>query len=1082
MKLIFVLTILIGLTAKLSAQDQNYTHFNLRSGIASGYINEIIEDRYGFIWIATLSGMSRFDGHEFVNYTQKAKDSLSLRGSSVTSIIDYDEKTLIVSTVEALNVYDRLSDSFKLVLIPDSIPTLNEINSVIMMDNSDLWVLSKNGLYHITEKELMSKISKVGYFPFPKPRQEGNARIGSLLFDGKETIWFGSTSQSLQRFNVAKKEFVPIEVDSDDWKEFNSLSIWDLLLMPNGDLYAVGDKGLLQWKAGSANPTLVNPNNYFPKDRFRFFQSLNLDSQERILLGTGESGAIRWNPETDEITAFVHDENDINTVNSADVHYLFEDSNKTLWFGYHYLGISMMYFNSLDYTYTNIGEELGLEINLFNVSEDDKGNLWFGTDKGMIFKPSDGGDAKLYKPKENMNLRSSVFQNGKLFINADNEELGAIYTFDLSSRSFDPLLTRDSLWALPFPVETADHIFFPSSRRFVKINKRTEEISILSVPLNEMMNSKALFEFVQEDSEGALIADALYLENDLNIESFRYNPEDDSFVKLDVERQLPPNNRVMDKLARFDPMTIWSRDGYGIQRLNLTTGESVRYFEGESLIQENGTGSFIEDNEGYIWMNNATGIMRLDPTNETIAQYQIRKEYRPEAFLRSFIMNNGDIVFTGGVSGGFLRFNPEQAQVQRSVSNLLFLELKVNEQTYNPMLESLPASISFNDNDMAVSYLGLNYLDPTGTHYRYRIKGFSDSWTDVGGQRRVFLANLPSGNYDFEVQAASRYSGFDVSRSIQLSILPPWWLTWWAFTLYASLFGLFFMMIHRVQKARTIRKEREKNKDQQLAHAKEIEKAYNQLQETQKQLIHSEKMASLGELTAGIAHEIQNPLNFVNNFADINRELIEEQLEELEQGNVEDAKELAKDIQQNEEKIIHHGKRAEGIVKSMLLHSRGNEGAKELTDLNALCEEYLRLAFHGLRAKDRSFNSDFRLELDKQLPKVEVIPQDLGRVLLNLINNAFHAVKKVEKPEVVVSSKKNNGSVEIHIQDNGSGIPESLKEKIFQPFFTTKPTGEGTGLGLSMSYDIVTKGHNGKIEVESQEGIGTKFIISLPIH
>ena len=261
-----------------------------------------------------------------------------------------------------------------------------------------------------------------------------------------------------------------------------------------------------------------------------------------------------------------------------------------------------------------------------------------------------------------------------------------------------------------------------------------------------------------------------------------------------------------------------------------------------------------------------------------------------------------------------------------------------------------------------------------------------------------------------------------------------------------------------------------------------------ELQSTQEQLIQSEKMASLGELTAGIAHEIQNPLNFVNNFSDINGELIEELKEELAKGNKEEALLIANDLQENENKIVHHGKRAEEIVRSMLQHSRGSEGVKEVTDINAVCDEYLRLAYHGLRAKDKSFNAEFTFNPDEKLPQAEVVPQDIGRVLLYLINNAFQAVnerrlheKNGYQPEVIVSTKLSKKHIEISIKDNGGGIPDRVRDKIFQPFFTTKPAGTGTGLGLSMSYDIITKGHGGDLKLETVEGEGTQFFVTLPI-
>jgi signal transduction histidine kinase len=282
--------------------------------------------------------------------------------------------------------------------------------------------------------------------------------------------------------------------------------------------------------------------------------------------------------------------------------------------------------------------------------------------------------------------------------------------------------------------------------------------------------------------------------------------------------------------------------------------------------------------------------------------------------------------------------------------------------------------------------------------------------------------------------------------------------------------------------------------EQVAERTRELEKSLIDLKSTQSQLIQSEKMASLGELTAGIAHEIQNPLNFVNNFSEVNNELIDELKAESTKPKAEWDELLIKDtlgnLKDNEQKIVHHGKRADAIVKSMLQHSRTITGKRELTDINALCAEYLRLSYHGLRAKDKSFNSKFDTHLDPALPKLNVIPQDIGRVLLNLINNAFYAVSEKQKvesgktgpgyePTVTVSTKNLGDKIEISVKDNGNGIPDSIKEKIFQPFFTTKPTGQGTGLGLSLSYDIV-KAHGGELKLETKEIEGTTFSILFP--
>ncbi|GAB3535894.1 hypothetical protein GCM10027443_25470 [Pontibacter brevis] len=272
-----------------------------------------------------------------------------------------------------------------------------------------------------------------------------------------------------------------------------------------------------------------------------------------------------------------------------------------------------------------------------------------------------------------------------------------------------------------------------------------------------------------------------------------------------------------------------------------------------------------------------------------------------------------------------------------------------------------------------------------------------------------------------------------------------------------------------------------------------LQETVKELKVTQAQLIQQEKLASLGELTAGIAHEIQNPLNFVNNFSELSIELVEElqegPLQKLSEPEKEYVGELMRDLTQNLQKINHHGKRADSIVKGMLQHTRVSTGQKELTDVNALAEEYLRLSYHGLRAKDKSFYAKLETHFDNSLPKLEVVPQDIGRVLLNLLNNAFYAVKQKKsqtedvnyQAQVQVSTCRKGNVCELHIRDNGCGIPESIRHKILQPFFTTKPTGQGTGLGLSLSYDIITNGHNGKISVDSVEGEYTGFTIRLPI-
>jgi signal transduction histidine kinase len=373
------------------------------------------------------------------------------------------------------------------------------------------------------------------------------------------------------------------------------------------------------------------------------------------------------------------------------------------------------------------------------------------------------------------------------------------------------------------------------------------------------------------------------------------------------------------------------------------------------------------------------------------------------------------------------------------------------------------------------------------------MKGYDRDWIISKGERRAVYTNLPPGDHVFEIIASNSDGVWtDVPKQFSFTVKPLFYQTGWFRVLaLLALFGLIWLIVRwrtASTRERNIQLEKEvaKRTEELSRQKKELEQTLGSLKSTQAQLIHAEKMASLGELTAGIAHEIQNPLNFVNNFAELNTELNAEGRDALKSGNWEGAEEILMNILDNEQKILHHGKRADAIVKGMLQHSQKGSGTKEPANINNLVTEYLHLAYHGLKAKDKSFNAHLKTDLDPGIGSIDIIQQDIGRVLLNLFNNAFYAVSEKSKtagpdyqPTVKVSTRKSSTGIEISVTDNGNGIPQSIKDKIFQPFFTTKPTGEGTGLGLSLSYDIV-KAHGGNITVDSLHGQSTTFTIILP--
>ena len=506
--------------------------------------------------------------------------------------------------------------------------------------------------------------------------------------------------------------------------------------------------------------------------------------------------------------------------------------------------------------------------------------------------------------------------------------------------------------------------------------------------------------------------------------------------------------------------------------------------------------SISEDDYKNLWLSTSVGIVRFNESKNQSVIFGENYNVDPDElfFCNSFKDQAGKIYF-GGNSGYYI-VNPKQlAGITTILPGIVFTDFRIGGKSiFDSVSNKLaaefkkenPLSLKYDQNAIEIDFATINYGSSKGAHTLYNLQNYEQIWHDAGQERFANYYNLPPGQYVFRLKTSSG-EGAWVEKDIKIVISPPFWRTWWAYTIYAILLLAVIYFFHRIQRQRVIQIERNRTRERELQQAKEIEKAYHELRNTQATLVQQEKMASLGELTAGIAHEIQNPLNFVNNFSEVNDELLSEVNEQIKQGNLGEVQKILNNISDNEKKIIHHGKRADSIVKNMLQHSRASAGQKELTDINALADEYLRLSYHGFRAKDKTFNVAIKTDFDKNIGQINIIPQDIGRVLLNLFNNAFYAVAEKKKksgdgyePVVLVSSKKTDGKVEIRVRDNGGGIPQKVLDKIFQPFFTTKPAGEGTGLGLSLSYDVV-KTHGGEIKVDTREGEQTEFTISLPM-
>lgn len=576
------------------------------------------------------------------------------------------------------------------------------------------------------------------------------------------------------------------------------------------------------------------------------------------------------------------------------------------------------------------------------------------------------------------------------------------------------------------------------------------------------------------------------------VKNYVFNPDDENSLS---------NNNIRD-IHVDSKGIVWLATNEGINKFDPATETFTRYSETEGL-PTNLTESIIEGDDGEMWIATQNGLAQMvtnDILNKvTFINYNSTDGLGTDIFLSLTSTRAGDGRFYFGGEHGLTTFSsitsnktpPTIIISNLFISNRPVMDMKEDSPLSQSLLETKSITLPYSQNSLSFEFAALHYANPQKNQYAHMLKGYDQDWI-YDNRNYAAYTNLNPGKYEFQIRASNAYGVWNEKGiALEIIILPPWWRTWWAFAGYGVLFFGLIYTTYFGMRTRIKMRERERSRQKELQHAKAIEKAYTELKATQAQLVQSEKMASLGELTAGIAHEIQNPLNFVNNFSEVSNELIKELQEEQQKANDKRDESLESsllnDIAQNLEKINHHGKRADAIVKGMLQHSQSSNGIKTATNVNALADEYFRLSYHGLRAKDKSFNAAMKTDFDTSIETIDIVAQDIGRVILNLLTNAFYAVSEKKKqhptgyePTVSIQTKKRENQIELNISDNGNGIPQQIIDKIFQPFFTTKPTGQGTGLGLSLSYDIITKGHGGELKVATTPD-GSTFTILLPV-
>ena len=1136
-KILLVSVCIVLNTAQISFAQQPsfwFEQLQLPDGIPGTL--EIAEDSVGFIWVGTRYGLYRYDGYSFTNYSHDPSYPTSLSSTWVETVYVDGEGTLWAGTYGGgLNRFDPENGIFIHFRHdpenPESIS--NDSVSVILEDHlGHLWVGTQHGLNRMDHKT--GSFTRFMYDP-EDPTSLGNDQARAIFEDSKGTLWVGTNEPwgtggdnpgpgGLNRFDRESETFTRYLHDPNDPNTLGSNHVMSIF-EDSGGTFWIGtwNNGLHTMDRESGiftrhvydpeKPNKLSPPFWDFQTEVGGIRFIHEDNQGAIWIGGIGHGMIRYDPLTAKLLRFIPDPDSPGSLRSVTVWSMYQSRDGMRWTtglgGLNKIHSSQKPFEHV--TLTPIHSH-----NITNVlSVGDSGilrvNVLFPANTMVSFQhyenenPSYRAVSKITSTE--IQIRAiKQSKDGTLWIGEGDQagRNGGIYQMDEETEEFIPVWvsttnTGIEIGTVVYIFEDSEGLLWFGTKwtGLIYMNRETGEIGQYTH---------------NPENQGSL--------SHTNVTTIYEAPSQPGVIWIGTEGGgLNRFDKVTKTFTRFqnvpgNPNTLHGEyitsiyeeapgrlligtSNSGLNWFDVKNNTFTHFTAFNSGLSDNYVSCILGDKNGHIWIGTSKGLSRFDPESRSFYTFGQQHGVSAFPFVPSCDCDRAGNLIFGGINGITI-FNPDKIAPAGSPSPVVFTNFIVAGQSVRPeadgplqapIWKSREIRLPHNKSTFSFEFAALDYRDPQSNQYAYMLEGYDPDWRDAGTLRHANYTRVPHGEYVFRVRAANSEGVWNLDgASIRIIVLPPWWSTWWAYAFYLFLLSIVIWRVHKFQKERTIRMEREKSRERELLQAREIERAYTELKSTQSQLIQSEKMASLGELTAGIAHEIQNPLNFVNNFSEVSEELVTELKEELINGDLEEAKGISDDVIQNLQKIKHHGQRASDIVKSMLAHSRTSSGQKELTDLNALADEYLRLSYHGFRAKDQSFNADFKMDIDPDLPKINVIPQDIGRVLLNLINNAFYAVSEKSansipdyKPLVTVKTKKKGHFIEIRVKDNGDGIPDNIVNKIFQPFFTTKPTGQGTGLGLSLSYDIVTKGHNGTLEVDTVAGLGTEFIVQLPV-
>ncbi|MEM9920713.1 MAG: two-component regulator propeller domain-containing protein [Bacteroidota bacterium] len=1142
--LCFVLVLLCIRPTVLLAQrfdlPQSFEFYSNSNGLSQGMINAMCQDREGFLWVGTKDGLNRFDGYQFKVFRHDPFDSTSISNNFITAIFQDHKGYLWIGTEEGLNRFDPQMEEFvRMKHSPNQAQSISS-NRILYIDENaatqSIWVATDNGLNRLSSSSDRSNTSYDIRRFYQQTNLLSDSHIRHIAFDTPGNLWV-STALGLHR--IAQEELMNDQPNvqhiptTSDSTGLPSVQYCHMNRDANGNFWIGTEKSLSRLLDRPSGPPTFEHSFYGHEERISI-RNMTMDQSGNIWITRNEAIGLIYKPAEKTFTPF--DERFGNR--SSALYYItsvFCDRNNNIWLGTSGYGL---------YKY-NLQKDQFRVITKSNSSDPDLPSSYVSQfcpipSKGEVLVDMSGTHS--YDPQSRTlvyDKRPFTNQEGIEYVPL-SESFALIHHIEEKIYDYYNLETGESAQikkslnrALQIQssfvdkdgrvcfVELEHEDIFDRGRYFYNTwDPNSQEIKEFEIQLPDDIYLSRHFGKGHQALDGLV-----WFPNPAGLIQI-----DPAKQKCDIYRYNPRKSNSLSqnhvKVVCADPILprrfLWvGTNGGGINRLNLKEHTFIHYRKRDGL-PNNVIYGILPDKNGHLWLSTNMGLSKMNLNAARRATHFQNfdtsdglpgNEFNTGAFYKS---SEGDLYF-GGVNG-FIHFHPDSLKVQSSNGKIVLTDFQINYKSIShkspnsPLKQSITyvdrVQLDYWQNAIAMEFASLDLSNTSKQRFIAKLENFESDWTPLRDDHRVVYTNLSPGEYTLRVKASDGNGDWQAEElRLDIDIRYPWWRSNWAYTLYTLLFlGIFWTIRrfrsirHRLQQEAIIERARAEEK---LRQASKLEKAYQELKEkndeiisAQQQLIRQDKLATLGQLIAGIVHEIKNPLNFVNNFSDVSVELTDELCEELAklQAHIpaqgyQNLSVIISDIRQNAQDIRGNGIRANNIIHSMMDHARGAEDHMRSVDINHLLDENVKLAYHGYRAIHHTFNITIDKEYAEMLPSVPAFPSDLGRVLLNILNNACFAVhqKQLAQSNGFVPTLKlsthlvGKDQICIRIRDNGIGISADIRAQIFKPFFTTKPSGKGnTGLGLSISRDIIEQKHHGRLLVDTIAGEFTEFQIYLP--